>query len=150
MLKDMGVSAVNYSTHSFRKGGLSTLAESEMHLSYIQNSARHKRWESSVTYIKPSLSKALQANNLLSGNDPEEGWGSRYSGNPRSLAPFLPKQSIKSLPSSVQVSQHRRPSVIVSTNSYTKSSSIAVDSLSKKRSYVSDQAKTKKVKLSQE
>ena len=35
----------------------------------------------------------------------------------------------------------------MSTNSYTKSSSIAVDSLSKKRSYVSDQAKFKKVRF---
>ena len=113
-LKDMGVSATDYSTHSFRRGGLSILADGEMHPSYIQNSAQHKRWDSSVTYIKPSLSKALRANNLLSGNNPEEGWGSRYSGNPRSLAPFLPKQSIKSLPSSMQVPQHSRPLVIVS------------------------------------
>ena len=71
----MGVSAVDYSTHSFRRGGLSILGDSEMHPSYIQNSARHKCGESSVTYIKPSLSKALQANDLLSGNNPEEGWG---------------------------------------------------------------------------
>ena len=130
MLKDMGVSATDYSTHSFRRGGLSILADREMHPSYIQNSAQHKRWDSSVTYIKPSLSKALWANNLLSGNNPEEGWGSRYSGNPRSLAPFLPKQSIKSLPSSVQVAQYGRPSVILSTNSYTKGLSIVIDSLS--------------------
>ena len=94
-LKDMGVSAVDYSTHSVRRGGLSTLVDGEIHPSYIQNSARHKHWELSVTYIKPSLSKALRAHNLLSGNNPGEGWGSRYSGNSRSLAPFLPKQSIK-------------------------------------------------------
>ena len=76
-LKDMEASAVNYSTHSFRRGGLSILADGEMHPSYIQNSARHKSWESSVTYIKPSISKALRANNLLSGNNLKEGWGSR-------------------------------------------------------------------------
>ena len=32
-LKDMGVSAVDYSTHDFRKGGLSILADGEMHQS---------------------------------------------------------------------------------------------------------------------
>ena len=143
----MGVSVTDYSTHSFRRGGLSILADGEMHPSYIQNNAQHKHQESSVTYIKPSLSKALRANDLSSGNNPEEGWGSRYSGNPRSLAPFLPKQFIKISPSSVQVSQHRKPSVIVSTNSYIKSSSIAVDSLSKKCLNVSDQAKFKKVRF---
>ena len=76
-LKDIGVSASDYSTHSFRQGGLSVLADGEMHPSYIQNSAQHKRSESSVNYIKPSLRKVLRANDLLSGNDPEEGWGSR-------------------------------------------------------------------------
>ena len=123
------------------------LADGEMHPAFIQNSACHKHWDLSVNYIKPSLSKALQANNLLSGNNPDKGWGSMYSSNPRSVAPFLPKQSVKSLPSSVQVSQHRRPSVIVSTNTYTKGPSIVVDSLSKKHPYVSDQAEFKKVRL---
>ena len=64
MLKDMGVSVTDYSTHSFRRGGLSILAYGEMHPSYIQNNARHKYWELSVTYINPSLSKALRANDL--------------------------------------------------------------------------------------
>ena len=49
------------------------LLMNEIHPEFIQNSARHKRWELSVTYIKPSLSKALQANDLLSGNNPAEG-----------------------------------------------------------------------------
>ena len=138
----MGVSVPDYSTYSFRRGGLSILADGEMHPSYIQNSAWHKCWAYSVTYIKPSLSKALQANNLLSGNNPEEGWGSRYSGNPRSLAPFLPKQSIKSSPSSIQVFQHRRPSVIMSTNSYTEANFVVEDSSSKKRSLVCDQTES--------
>ena len=51
-----------------------------------------------MTYINASLSKALKANDLLSGNDPSEGWGSQYSGNPRSLSLFLPEKSIKKLP----------------------------------------------------
>ena len=55
--------------------------------------------ESSVPYIEASLSKALRANDLLSGNDPAEGWGSRYSGNPKSLSRFLPEKFIKDLPS---------------------------------------------------
>merc|ERR1711867_349095 len=57
-----------------------------MHPAYIQKAARHKRGDSSVTYIESSLSKALKANDLLSGNYPSEGWSSRYSGNPRSLS----------------------------------------------------------------
>ena len=104
------------------------------------NSAHHKCWDSSVNHVKPSLRKALRANDLLSENDLAEDWGSRYLGNPRSLAPFLPKQTIKSSPSSVQVSQHRRPLVIMSTNSYTKCPSIVVDSLSIKCLYVSNPA----------
>ena len=112
-LKDMGVSVPDYSTHSFRRGGLSILADGDMHPSYIQNNAQHKCWDSSVANNKPSLSKALRANDLLSGNNLEEGWGSRYSGNPRSLAPFLPKQSIKNSFSSVKVPQIGRPSIIL-------------------------------------
>ena len=58
-LKEMGVSPKDFSTHSFRLGGLSMLADGEINPAFIQNSAPHKHWESSVTYIKPSLSKAL-------------------------------------------------------------------------------------------
>ena len=108
------------------------LADGEMLPVFIKNSACHKRLESSVTYIKPFLSKALQANDLLSGNDPEEGWGSRYLGNPRSLALFLPKESIKNTPSSAEVPQLSRPLVIININSDIVGSSIVADSLSKK------------------
>ena len=97
-MQELGVYPVDYSTHSFRKGSLSMLADGEMHPAFIQKSAHHKRWESSVTYIEASLQKALKANDLLSGNDLSEGWGSQYSGNPRSLVLFLPKKSIKKLP----------------------------------------------------
>ena len=79
------------------------LADGEMHPAFIQKSARHKRWESSVTYIDPSLPKALRANNLLSGNDPSEGWGSQYSGNPRFFSLFLSTNSIKILPPNAEV-----------------------------------------------
>ena len=58
------------------------LADGEMHPAFIQKAARHKCWESSSLYIDASLSKALKANDLLLGNDPSEGWGSPYSGNP--------------------------------------------------------------------
>ena len=37
----------------------------------------------------------------------------------------------------------------MSTNSYTKSPSIVADSLSKKRSYVYDQAKSKKIRFNE-
>ena len=57
-LREMGVSPGDYSTHSFRKGGLSMLADGDMHPVYIQKSARHKSIESSVPYIEASLSKA--------------------------------------------------------------------------------------------
>ena len=80
-LRELGVSPGDYSMHSFRKGGLSMLAEGDMHPVYIQKSARHKSIKSSVPYVETSLSKALKANNLLSGTDPTEGWSSRYSGN---------------------------------------------------------------------
>ena len=85
-LRELGVSPGDYSTHSFRKGGLSMLADGDMHPVYIQKSARHKSIESSVPYIESSLSKALKANDLLSGTDPTEGWSSRYSGNRKSLS----------------------------------------------------------------
>ena len=41
-LKDMGVSVSDYSTDSFRRGGLSVLVDGEMHPSFIQNNACHK------------------------------------------------------------------------------------------------------------
>ena len=75
------------------------LADGGMHPVYIKNSAQHKGMEFSVPYIEASLSKALRANNLLSGNNPAEGWSSQYSGNPKSLSRFLPEKFIKDLPS---------------------------------------------------
>ena len=71
------------------------LADGEMHPAFIQKAARHKRAESSVTYIEASLSKALKANDLLSGNNLSEGWCSQYLGNPKSLSHFLPEKFIK-------------------------------------------------------
>ena len=44
-LKDMGVFLEDFSTHSFRQGGLSVLADGEVHPVFIQKSARHKQWE---------------------------------------------------------------------------------------------------------
>ena len=90
-----------------------------------------------MNHVKPSLRKALRANDLLSENDLAEDWGSRYLGNPRSRALFLPKQSIKNMPSSAEVPQLSRPLVIMNINSDTAGSSIIADSLSKKHSFVS-------------
>ena len=42
-LQELGVYPVDYSTHSFRKGSLSMLADGEMHPAFIQKSAHHKR-----------------------------------------------------------------------------------------------------------
>ena len=75
------------------------LADGEMHPAFIQKSTHHKRWESLSLYIDASLSKALKANDLLSGNNPSEGWGSQYLGNPKSQSRFLPEKFIKKLPS---------------------------------------------------
>ena len=80
------------------------LADGEIHPAFIQKSAHHKRWQSSVTYIEASLRKALKANDLLLGNDPSEGWGSQYSGNPKSLSRFLPERFIKQLPPQAEIS----------------------------------------------
>ena len=74
------------------------LADREMHPKFIQKSARHNHWEILALYIDVSLSKSLKANDLLSGNDPSEGWGSQYLGNPRSLSCFLPEKFDKKLP----------------------------------------------------
>ena len=52
--------------------------------------------------------------------------------------------------SSAKDSQPQQPSVIVNTSSYTKGSSTAMDPLCQKRLFVSDQARNKRVKTSQE
>ncbi len=41
-LRELVVYPVDYSTHSFRKGGLSMLADGEMHPAFIKKSSRHK------------------------------------------------------------------------------------------------------------
>ena len=114
----------DYSTHSFRKGGLSMLADGDMHPVYIQKSARHKRIESLVPYIESSLSKALKANDLLSGTEPTEGWSSRYSGNKKSLSRFLTKKFIKDLPSEAEAPSERSNS---ETSLFSGSSSLQED-----------------------
>ena len=113
------------------------LADGEMHPAFIQKSARHKSWESSVTYIDASLSKALKANDLLSGNDPSGGLGSRYSGNPKSLSRFLPEKFIKKLPSKAQTSLERGNS---ETSSFSGSSSVQEDLSFRNTSQISGQS----------
>merc|ERR1711873_169978 len=124
-MKDLGLSPGDYSTHSFRKGGLSMLADGDMHPVYIQKSARHIRIESSVPYIESSLYKALKANDLLSGTEPAEGWSSRYSGNKKSLSSFLTKKFIKELPSEAEAPSERSNS---ETSLFSGSSSFQEDS----------------------
>ena len=110
------------------------LADGGIHPVYIQKSARHKSLESSVPYIEASLSKALRANDLLSGNDPAEGWGSRYSGNLKSLSRFLPEKFIKDLPSEAEVPPERSNS---ETSLVSGSSSLQGDPLLQKTSQTS-------------
>ena len=121
-LKELGVYPADYSMHSFRKGSLSMLADGKMHPAFIQKEARHKRAESSVTYIEASLSKALKANNLLSGNNPSEGWGSQFLGNPRSLSRFLPETFIKKFPPQAESSLERGNLMNSTTSSNTSGS----------------------------
>ena len=125
------------------------LADGEMHPAFIQKSARHKRWESSSLYIDASLSKALKANNLLSGNNPSEGWGSQYSGNPKSLSRFLPEKFIKKLPSQAESSLRRGNSVSSTISTDSTSSSFQGESSLKKQPKVSNQIKScdKRVKF---
>ena len=100
------------------------LADRGMHPVFIQKLARHKSWESSVPYIETSLSKALKANDLLSGNDLAKGWGSRYSGNPKSLSHFLPEKFIRKLTSEAGAPLERGNS---ETSSFSGSSSFQED-----------------------
>ena len=109
---------------------------------WLQKSACHKHWESTVTYINPSLPKALRANNLLSGNDLSEGWDSQYLGNPRSFSLFLPKKSIKVLPPSAGVSLRRGTSVSLNSSSHSAGSSFSEETLSRKCSYASNQVES--------
>ena len=136
-MKDLGLSPGDYSTHSFRKGGLSMLADGDMHPVYIQKSARHKRIESSVPYIESSLYKALKANDLLSGTEPAEGWSSRYSGNKKSLSRFLTKKFIKDLPSETEAPPERSNS---ETSLFSGSSSLQEDPSFQRSSQLSGQS----------
>ena len=140
-LRELGVFPLDYSTHSFRKGSLSMLADGEIHPAFIQKSTRHKCWESSSLYIDVSLPKALKANELLSGNDPSEGWGSQYSGNPRSLSLFLPEKSIKKMPQKAEDSLKGGDSVSLTTSSHCASSLLQEETLLKKRPNISNQEK---------
>ena len=80
-----------------------------------------------MTYIDASLSKALKANDLLSGNDPSEGWGFPYSGNPKSLSCFLPEKFIRKLPSQAESSLERSNSENSTTSSFSSGSSLQED-----------------------
>ena len=67
----MGVHLEDYSTHSFRLGGLSVMADDKVVTpAFLKKSAHHKRWDSIVNYIEPYLPLALWANDLLCGNKP--------------------------------------------------------------------------------
>ena len=117
------------------------LADGDMHPAYIQKAARHKRAVSSVTYIEASLSKALKANDLLSGNNPSEVWGSHYSENPRSLSRFLLEKCVKKLPPQAESSLKRGHSKNSTTSTNTSGSLLLGDSSHRKQTSISDQVK---------
>ena len=70
----------------------------------------------------------MKANDLLSGNNPSEGWGSRYSGNLRSLSRFLPEKFIKKLPAQADNSLERGDSTNSTTSTITSGSLLLEDS----------------------
>ena len=82
-----------------------------------------------MTDIDASLSKALETNYLLLGNDLSEGWDSQYSGNHKSLFRFLPEKFIKKLPPQAESSLRRGNSVNSTTSSDSSSSSFQCESL---------------------
>ena len=83
----------------------------------------------------------MKANNLLSGNDPSEGWGSQYLGNPKSLSRFLPEKFIKKLPPQAESSLRQGNSVNSTTSSDSSGSSLQGESSIRKQSKSSDQGK---------
>ena len=93
----------------------------------------------------------MKANNLLSGNDPSEGWGSQYLGNPKSLSRFLPEKFIKKLPPQAESSLRRGNSVNSTTSSDSSGSSLQGESSNWKRSQCSNQGKhcDKRVKFNE-
>ena len=95
-----------------------------------------------MTYINPSLPKALRANDILSGNNLSEGWGSQYSGNPRSLSLFLPTNAIKISPTNAEVPLSRGTSVSSNSSSHTVGSLNSEETSSRKRSIASDQVRS--------
>ena len=145
----MGVTLDDYFIYSFRLRGISVLSDGDVHPVFVQKNARHKRWDSTVNYINPSLSKALRANDLLAGNNLLEGLGSQYSGYPKFFALFLPKKSIKILPANADNQRGLRPFVIMKNTSHSAGSLNSLDSQSKKCSFTSDQvdSNAKRVKF---
>ena len=73
----------------------------------------------------------------MSGNDPAKGWGSRYSGNPKSLSRFLPEKFIKDLPSEAEAPLERSNS---ETSSFSGSSLVQEDLSLRKTSQTSGQS----------
>ena len=95
-----------------------------------------------MTYINPSLHRALRANNLLSGKDLSEGWGSQYLENPRSFSLFLPTNSIKVSPPKAEVPLSHGTSVSSNSSSHSVGSSTSEETLSKKHSHAFDQVES--------
>ena len=108
-LRELGVGCFpgDYSTHSFRKEDLSMLDDGGMHSMSIHKSAMCKTIEPSVLHKESSLSKALRANDLLSGTTPTQGWSSRYSGKKKSLSRFPTKKFSEDLPSKAEAPPER-------------------------------------------
>ena len=61
---------------------------------FIQKAGRHKKMESTLLYMNPSISTALRTSDLLCGNK-EGGWSEKLVGRKDSLDPFLDPSQVK-------------------------------------------------------
>ena len=61
---------------------------------FIKKAGRHKKMESTLLYMNPSISTALHTSDLLCGNK-EGGWSERLVGREDSLDPFLDPSQVK-------------------------------------------------------
>ena len=101
-LAKMGVNNDDYGTHSFRICRLSMIGnDGKVSPAFIQKSARHKCLSSTMGYIRLDMQTALRASDLISRNDPKEGWERKFAGKPRTLTPHLLHDWIKSAPAKV-------------------------------------------------
>ena len=91
---------------------------------------------------QPFPPQSLKSQQPFVSNEPSEGWGPQYLGNPRSLSLFLPTNATKISPNNAKVPLSRGTSVGSNSSSHTVGSSDSEETLSRKHSIASDQVKS--------